>query len=248
MASKTSWLSIMVNPSHHTIWDTVLVPQGAEYQAVKKGLTQAHADLKVLPIPVGFSAVKHALETGKIAEQWQRRSPQGIIVLGLAGSLSPTLTKGQTVLYRSIQVIGETSLRILSCPPETLTHFSQYLGQGVVLVNALTSDRVITQASEKLFLGEKYQAQVVDMESIALLEYAHQHPMPLVILRVISDDVDQSLPDLSQIYDPQGNLQNGALAKALLSQPRRGWHLVTSSLFALKQLEDLARAIGKIIP
>ncbi len=237
----------MVKSNNSPIWDTVLVPQGAEYQAVKKGLTQASSTLQILPIPVGSPAVKHTLETGKIAAQFQQRSPQGIIVLGLAGSLSPALTKGQAVLYRSIQALGKTSNQICPSNLEERTDFLQQMGQNFVLVHALTSDRVITQAQEKFHLGETYQAQVVDMEGVALQEYAQQHQSPLVTLRVISDDVDQSLPDLSRVYNPQGNLQNWALATALLSQPRRGWNLITSSLLALKKLEQLATAIGRTL-
>ena len=232
-------------------WDTVLVPQGAEYQAVKKGLQKAHSALQVLPIPVGFQAVTHTLYQGSLAEQFQQRSPQGIIILGLAGSLSPQLTKGQVVLYRAIQSLSGPQTRLGAWNLETVTDFLSRLNQPITLVNALNSDRVITQAQEKFHLGETYQAQVVDMEGAALSQYGQKNQIPMVMLRVISDDVDQSLPDLSQVYNTQGDLQPWLLAKALFQQPLAGLNLITGSLFALNKLEQLATqlatAIGKAV-
>jgi hypothetical protein len=81
------------------------------------------------------------------------------------------------------------------------------------------------------------------MEGAAILKFFAAQQIPVVILRVISDEINQSLPDLSQVYNSAGELQTWPLTKALISQPIAGFNLIRSSLYALKILEQLATDI-----
>jgi nucleoside phosphorylase len=161
--------------------------------------------------------------------------------MGLAGSLSPQLKRGQIVLYRSC--LDLESGQLLFCDSSATGYLAEKLGHKVQLVEALSSDRVITEAEEKQNLGKRYQVQVVDMEGAAILKFFAAQQVPVVILRVISDEINQSLPDLSQIYNSAGELQTWPLTKALISQPIAGFNLIRSSLYALKILEQLATDI-----
>lgn len=71
------------------VLDTILVPQGSEYQAVMKGWKKKPTCPSILAIPVGGKAVKTVLLRGLMFPKMGSISPQGIIVMGLAGSLSP---------------------------------------------------------------------------------------------------------------------------------------------------------------
>jgi nucleoside phosphorylase len=195
----------------------------------------------ILAIPVGGKAVEKALLRELMSQKIGANSPQGIIVMGLAGSLSPQLKRGQIVLYRSC--LDLESGQLLFCDSSATGYLVQRLGHKVQLVEALSSDRVITEAEEKQNLGKRYQVQVVDMEGAAILKFFAAQQVPVVILRVISDEINQSLPDLSQIYNSAGELQTWPLTKALISQPIAGFNLIRSSLYALKILEQLATDI-----
>jgi nucleoside phosphorylase len=221
--------------------DTILVPQGSEYQAVMKGWQKKPTCPSILAIPVGGKAVEKALLRELMSQKIGANSPQGIIVMGLAGSLSPQLKRGQIVLYRSC--LDLESGQLLFCDSSATGYLAEKLGHKVQLVEALSSDRVITEAEEKQNLGKRYQVQVVDMEGAAILKFFAAQQVPVVILRVISDEINQSLPDLSQIYNSAGELQTWPLTKALISQPIAGFNLIRSSLYALKILEQLATDI-----
>ena len=221
--------------------DTILVPQGSEYQAVMKGWQKKPTCPSILEIPVGGKAVEKALLRELMSQKIGANSPQGIIVMGLAGSLSPQLKLGQVVLYRSC--LDLESDQLLFCDSSATGYLVEKLGHKVQLVEGLSSDRVITEAEEKQNLGKRYRVQVVDMEGAAILKFFAAQQIPVVILRVISDEINQSLPDLSQVYNSAGELQTWPLTKALISQPIAGFNLIRSSLYALKILEQLATDI-----
>jgi len=224
--------------------DTILVPQGSEYQAVMKGWQKKPTCPSILEIPVGGKAVEKALLRELMSQKIGANSPQGIIVMGLAGSLSPQLKRGQIVLYRSC--LDLESGQLLFCDSSATGYLAEKLGHKVQLVEALSSDRVITEAEEKQNLGKRYQVQVVDMEGAAILKFFAAQQIPVVILRVISDEINQSLPDLSQVYNSAGELQTWPLTKALISQPITGFNLIRSSLYALKILEKLATELDQL--
>lgn len=224
--------------------DTILVPQGSEYQAVMKGWQKKPTCPSILEIPVGGKAVEKALLRELMSQKIGANSPQGIIVMGLAGSLSPQLKLGQVVLYRSC--LDLESDQLLFCDSSATGYLVEKLGHKVQLVEGLSSDRVITEAEEKQNLGKRYQVQVVDMEGAAILKFFAAQQIPVVILRVISDEINQSLPDLSQVYNSAGELQTWPLTKALISQPITGFNLIRSSLYALKILEKLATELDQL--
>jgi hypothetical protein len=60
---------------------------------------------------------------------------------------------------------------------------------------------------------------------------------------VISDEVSQSLPNLSKIYDTQGQLNAIALSLALGKKPIAGYRLIVSSLKSLKILNQITRKL-----
>jgi len=224
--------------------DTIFVPQGSEYQAVMKGWQKKPTCPSILAIPVGGKAVEKALLRELMSQKIGENSPQGIIVMGLAGSLSPQLKRGQIVLYRSC--LDLESGQLLFCDSSATGYLVEKLGHKVQLVEGLSSDRVITEAEEKQNLGKRYRVQVVDMEGAAILKFFAAQQIPVVILRVISDEINQSLPDLSQVYNSAGELQTWPLTKALISQPITGFNLIRSSLYALKILEKLATELDQL--
>lgn len=111
-------------------------------------------------------------------------------------------------------------------------------------VTALTCDHAICKATEKVDLGKRYCAQVVDMEGYAVLDGLSDRGISVAMLRVVSDDCNGDLPNLEVAFDRNGQLLPWPLAGAMLSRPRAALELVRG---ALRGLAILERAISRTI-
>ncbi|MBC6419818.1 MAG: phosphorylase [Prochloron sp. SP5CPC1] len=212
---------------------TILVPQGAEYQAVIRALSQTHGVKPVvLPIPVGMKAVTSYLE------KWHKTKevvPQRAIVMGLCGSLSSQYTIGDIVVYRDC-VYGEFNYS----PDPFLTNLvSDKLKARVREVRALTSDRLIWSSTEKARLGTIYNSSVVDMEGYAVLEVLGKIGVAVTMVRVISDNCYGNIPDLNSAISTSGKLETLPLVYAMVRQPVAAVRLIRGALKGLKVLEQV---------
>lgn len=203
----------------------VLVPRGAEYQAVMRGLDrrqrvaglcEGETSIRAIAIPAG-PAVKIWL-----TEEFQveRSETTQFLVLGLCGGLSDRTRLGTVVLYdRHDQPDLAQRLKVLS-------------------VQGITIDRVLCLASEKNQLARESKADVVDMESQWIVEYVRSLGGVVNVIRVVSDDAIGDLPDLSGAFDTSGDLRPLALAIAFIRNPIAALRLVRGALIALRQLEE----------
>ena len=213
--------------------NTILVPQGAEYQAVCRGLKNVAPQPNVLPIPIGITPVTDYLQ------QWQKAQslPQTALVVGLCGSLSPDYQVGDIVLYEEcLNLNGERK----KCDPPVTSQLQQNLSQEIPLVKSLTSDRPISLAQEKQQLALSSQADVVDMEGLAILTNL---TAKIAMLRVISDNCTQDLPDLSKAISSEGALLPLPLTLAMLRQPLAAMRLIDGSLKSLRVLEEVIASL-----
>lgn len=164
----------------------ILVPQGAEYQAVCRGFSRINSPKPlVLPIPIGCKALTKHLEKLQQAGHF-KNSPQNVLLMGLCGSLLPQYNVGDVVVYR--ECVNEVN-SAQYCDRELTTLLQKKLKKKASLVKGLTSDRIIYTASEKQHLGQLYNADVVDMEGFAALEVFKKAGIAIAMVRVISDDI-----------------------------------------------------------
>lgn len=218
----------------------ILVCQGAEHAAVCRGLQSINSQVAVLPIPVGPAAVARSLST--LLQQGDLSGTE-ILVVGLCGSLSECCQVGDVVIYRQCALLTDAAeLRWLECDRALTERLQQRLGQAR-LVNALTSDRMIHAAAEKCQLGQTYTAEVVDMEGFAILEALKSANVSVAMIRVMSDDCQHDLPDLTATLDDNGALRPLPMAIAFIQQPLSAIRLIRGSLQALKQLQQIVPAI-----
>ncbi|MCC0176753.1 phosphorylase [Waterburya agarophytonicola K14] len=211
--------------------DTIVVPQGAEYQAVCRGLKKANCDrLKVLPIPIGTKKIEQTLAD----YSWELIKAQNILIMGLCGSLSPKYSVGDLVLYQSCCNLDGAEINLHK---ELTTKIQQR--RSIDLVTGLTSDRLICRAREKLQLSKTYLASVLDMEGYDYMKKFQQRNINVAMLRVVSDDLTGDIPDLSQAIDEEGNLKTLSMAIAFFKQPLAATRLIKGSLKGLKILEQI---------
>lgn len=215
--------------------NTILVPQGAEYKAVCRGLSGITASIPtVLAIPVGMKPLLKYLQQGQFLTLKSR-----VLVMGICGSLSDRYTVGDIVLYQDCVYQGKQQ----ECDRTFTAQLHSSLSEKVSLVNSLTSDRVIWSASEKHRLGETLAADVVDMEGFTALEFFNAAGVAVAMLRIVSDDCQHNIPDLTPAINSDGSLNPLPLAIAMLRQPFAATRLIRGSLTALKVLEQVTNLL-----
>jgi hypothetical protein len=231
---------------------TILVPQGAEYKAVCRGLSRTAAPKPlVLAIPIGSKPLAKCLEMYLQAGHFLNYPQPRVLVMGLCGSLSPDYAIGDIGVYQEcIYDSNEFTSQLQSCNAteelprrwstdlELTTWLYDKLKERASLVRAITSDRLIFSAEEKRFLGQRYNAQVVDMEGFAALEVLTQAGVAVAMVRAISDDSHHNLPSLSSAISPDGSLQPLPLAIGMLRQPVAATRLIRGSIHGLQALQQ----------
>ncbi len=217
---------------------TILAPQGAEYQAVCRGLRGLTQIPLVRAIPVGPAAVSRYLTRLQAAESLEQTA---ILVMGLCGSLTAAQTVGDRVLYQDCCWHGtgeDTAPSSLLCDRALTDSLSHQLGITVPQVRAVTRDRLVVSAADKQQLAQQVGAAVVDMEGYAVLQTLGPAGVSIAMLRVVSDDSQHDLPDLSAAIGPEGNLKPLPLAWGMVRQPIAATRLIRGSLRGLKILEQ----------
>jgi hypothetical protein len=237
--------------------DTILVPQGAEYQAVCRGLRGVTGSIPaILPIPVGMKPLLQYLQQCSKNGQFLAAKSR-VLILGLCGSLSDRYGVGDIVLYQNCLYQGKqqqcdrsfTALLGMGHGALGIGHGEEVEGKNsspvssqqptLNLVNALTSDRVVSSAAEKRRLGKTLGVDVVDMEGFIALEFLNAAGVAVAMLRVVSDDCQHDIPDLTGAIDSDGSLRPLPLAMAMIRQPIAATRLIRGSLTALKVLEKV---------
>ena len=224
--------------------DLILVPQGAEYQAVRRGIRRAPTPL-IVPIPVGSAPLSRYLDA------WQQQGGVGVgqrlLVMGLCGGLAPEQAIGDLVLYQ--ECIRRTEPpTMLPCNAALTEQLQQQLQTQLIaatVVKAVTSDRLVWSAPEKHQLAHQYGADVVDMEGFAVLASLQKTGATIAMLRVISDNAQHNLPRLTNAISEDGTLRPLSLAWGMVQEPIASTRLIRGSLKGLKTLQAAATALCK---
>jgi len=110
------------------------------------------------------------------------------------------------------------------------------------LVRGFTSDVLVNSPQQKKFLHKNSGCEVVDMESFALTSYISN----LTVVRIISDNHDDKLPNLNSAINRQGKLDTVKMGLSFLQQPLSAINLIKNSLYSLKKLEQIGNKIIKL--
>ncbi|ERN40135.1 phosphorylase superfamily [Rubidibacter lacunae KORDI 51-2] len=207
----------------------ILVPQGAEYCAVRRGLPRASAPVAIA-VPAGSEAIARFVRAHPLP------TSGSLLLVGLCGSLSPDLPVGTAVLYRDCRDRDRT----LACD-RVLTARLQAQLPAAAISSGYTADRVICSVAEKQALRAEFGTDVVDMEGSGLL--AALPNRSIAMLRAVSDGCDRDLPDLSRAIDASGQLQPLTVAAELLRQPVASVRFALAATRALSALTDAVACV-----
>lgn len=217
---------------------TILVPQGVEYNAVRKALNRITAlTPAVVSIPVGIPAFTKFLQQWEGIAELQKQSQPKVLIMGLCGSLTLSHQIGDTVLYQDCIYQRGDDIYSRKCDPDLTNQLKLHFSNSVK-VKGLTCSSIISSACEKRHLSQ-FGADVVDMEGIAALDFFNSINVGVAMLRVVSDDCKHDLPNLNSALSPEGSLQMLPLALGMLRQPIAAYRLINGSLRAIKVLQQV---------
>lgn len=203
---------------------TIVVPAGAEARAVRRTVPGA-----LVVSPGAASARLPALD-----------APDGVVVIGLCGALRE-LRAGDVVVYRRIA----DPARTIELDAGRASALAGALPRAQ-LVNAFTSDRVVTQRSERAQLALRYDADVVDMEGMHLAAALTARGVPFAMVRVVSDDARRDLPPIGDAIDARGRVRPLRIALAFARAPHAAFAFVRDVRAALAVLADVAAASAAV--
>jgi nucleoside phosphorylase len=212
--------------------DAVFVPRGAEERAVRAGLGR-RSKVAVYTTGIGSSSAAAAAEAVIAGAAAAGGVPRRVLVTGLCGSLDERFRPGDALLYTSIE---DTDGIPLATDVDLTSAIQRAVPGALTGIRALSVGHIITKASEKRALAQRWGCHACDMESLALLARLHRAGTSVAILRIVSDGVDDSLPDINSAVDGAGNLDGKALAKACLLKPIAAIHMASQARAAIRTL------------
>ncbi|MFQ3581195.1 MAG: hypothetical protein SNJ67_06180 [Chloracidobacterium sp.] len=164
-----------------------------------------------------------------------------VVVVGIGGALAPSLSVGDVVL-------GTNTLATEGAPlPGCATGLSRLAarlaatGRPVYQGDHLTVPYVVCQAMEKRRLHQQTGAWVVDMESHAIAQVVQRYALPLLLVRVISDDARQDLPNLNAGFGDNYHLRPLGMTAALLANPLAAGRFLGNLRLAIRELRQVVR-------
>jgi adenosylhomocysteine nucleosidase len=166
-----------------------------------------------------------------------------LMSFGLAGGLDPTCRPGDIIL--ADQVVPPTGQGLASDAGwiERVYARAKESGLNVRTAGLAGSDRPLISALEKLALFANSTAAAVDMESHIAAQAARSAGIPFLVLRVIADPAERSLPAAALSgLDDKGEIHPGAMLGSLLRQPTQLPGLVALSVDAARARAGLRRA------
>ena len=168
-----------------------------------------------------------------------------MIGAGVAGALTSGLVRGEVVVARCLRDRDGS----LAGPEPRWLEAAVRLGAREVV--AVTVDTVVTGPAERAGLVAALPPgamATVDMESTAWSRAAARAATPCLVLRAISDEPSDTLPEyLSRCLDAAGSVSRGRVLAAALVHPRSLMALVRLRRNVRSAAERLAGFIEELI-
>ncbi|MBI2341798.1 MAG: hypothetical protein HYU98_03585 [Deltaproteobacteria bacterium] len=183
-------------------------------------------DILVAHTGVGYAKMKRAADF--CIKEYR---PELCINIGYCGALTPNLSLGQlviadSVIYESVGAAIPTDIASISQKIDIACKNAQIKFQKGSI---LTVDKIVSSPHEKAFLGTKFGAIAIDMESAGLADAATISKTPFVVMRAVLDPMDMHLPNFTT-EDSANNIN--IVIKNIASKPQ--------NILALPQLHYCA--------
>lgn len=184
----------------------------------------------------------------------------GLIVAGLAGGLDPKLRAGDAVIYdlcydargdfekpvsREKQPPREEIASIAADDrlSKLLFEALKAAGSSSTRGAGVTVGRIVTEAEDKLALGARYNAAVVDMETYCVLDVCARFDLPAAALRVISDEAGRDIPDFNRAYEADGRMNRWRAVGVMMARPLATLRFLLRVRHVLRSLKTNLKAV-----
>ena len=169
-------------------------------------------------------ATNYLLQTLKITS---------LIASGIAGGIRKGIHVGDLIIGENVSYCKQSDFEGESLHLESSYSCTRELVQLAVQLSTrlelrahsgdvLTVDKVISHAGTKKEIGSRTSCMSVDMESAAIAEVAHAKNMDFVVIRSVSDDVDDDLEiDYDNLITDTGKVKISHLAMNILKNPQQ---------------------------
>ena len=184
--------------------------------------TQVSSTALVVLSGMGLEHVENAIEVLRSS------NVELLVSFGTAAALDPGLKSGDVVLPANVILANKQSLNIASTYRERILQDLQHYPFNVHTGDMCESKAVIGNPAEKLELFNLHSAIALDMESGIIASAAAALQLPMIVLRIVVDEADTSIPhEVLECCDEYGNARPLLLALAVLKKPRLLRRLIT---------------------
>jgi len=202
-----------------------------------------HPELAFLETGEGIVNVERHLES------WlEKRNARTVLSIGFAGALSQSLKAGDLVIAEEVRNASVLPDAKLLTAARRVSTGDPWIHFGV----ALTSNEILWNAQSKRVLAESLTVNeigAVDMESKAIASVCGKRGLPFLVVRSITDLLDEDLPlDFNQYRNCDGRVDSKRVIKAALLRPgviRGLWQLRKRSQLCA---ERMAEFVGRLVP
>lgn len=179
---------------------------------------EARADVALIETGEGIRNSERAVRS------WlDQRAACAVLGIGFAGALSPSLAVGDLVIARSVRGADRAGESFISSPV-LLSAAGQVRIEGMHFGAAITVDEIVGEASAKRRLATllaRDEIGCVDMESSAIARACGERKLPFLIVRSITDLLDEDLPlDFNRCRTVDGRVSAQRVIRAALARPR----------------------------
>ncbi len=174
-----------------------------------------------------------------------KRKPDAVLIIGLCGGLTNSLPQDKIVVYTDC--LWTDYDKPLKCSPGITNAIADLLlSRNINCEKAvgITSPRIAVTKDDRLALA-KAGANVVDMESYAILSVADRAEIPAAVLRVVSDTPETKMPDFNRALNDAGALDGRKALRIALRSPIQTLRLLRGNNRAMAHL---TKALEIILP
>lgn len=193
-------------------------------------------DQRVVVAETGVGQAAAAQATEDLIRLYQ---PRWVISTGFAGALTDDLRRGHILMPNTIVDGHAKPLSVGFQMDSQVIESTRGLHVGALL----TVDELIRTPEEKRDLGSRFSAVACDMETMSVARVCQAQEVRFLSIRVISDGVDDRLPDEVEHLLNQESLAGkfGAATRAVFKRPssvKDMWNLRETALRASDRLSQ----------
>ena len=171
-----------------------------------------------------------------------RQDIEALLIVGVAGALSPDLAVGDLVVASSVR----NEQGAVESPDATLLERALE-SDSVVRGGVLSVEKIVVEPAAKQDLWQSMGGgpfQVVDLESATYANLAAKRQIPYLALRAVSDTATETLPlDFNAFRTPDGRINRSKVARHLIFHP----HLVGPLKGLRSRLRECAVSMADVV-